>query len=96
MAVQVDFIKSLPYFAELSQAELDSIIKFIFEKKAERGEILLIEGDPAEQLYFVVDGVVKVLKTSVGGKEQILQIIRPGESFNDVPVFSGGANLASA
>ena len=25
-----------------------------------------------------------------------LQLIRPGETFNDVPVFSGGANLASA
>ena len=40
--------------------------------------------------------MVKVFKTSADGKEQILQIIRPGESFNDVPVFSGGVNLASA
>ena len=96
MVVQVEFIKSIPYFSGLSQAELDSIRKYIFEKKADRGEILLFEGEPAETLYFVVAGVVKVFKTSVDGKEQILQIIRPGESFNDVPVFSGGVNLASA
>ncbi len=96
MAVQVEFIKSIPYFSGLSQAGLDSIRKFIFEKKAERGEILLFEGEPAETLYFVVAGVVKVFKISADGKEQILQIIRPGESFNDVPVFGGGVNLASA
>jgi CRP-like cAMP-binding protein len=96
MAVQLEFIKSIPYFSGLGQAELDSIRKYIFEKKAGRGEILLFEGEPAETLYFVVAGVVKVFKTSADGKEQIFHIIRPGESFNDVPVFSGGENLTSA
>ena len=96
MVVQLEFIKSIAYFSGLSQAELDSIRKFIFAKKAERGEILLFEGELAETLYFVVAGVVKVFKTSADGKEQILHIVRPGESFNDVPVFKGGVNLASA
>ena len=96
MAVQAEFIKSSPYFTGLSPAALDSINKFIFEKEAERGEILLFEGEPAEALYFVVSGVVKVFKTSADGKEQILSLRRPGESFNDVPVFSSGDNLASA
>jgi CRP-like cAMP-binding protein len=96
MAAQVESIKSMPYFSGLSQDEFDSIRRFVFERKADRGEILLFEGEPAEALYFVVNGVVKVFKTSSEGKEQILQIIRPGESFNDVPVFSGGVNLASA
>jgi CRP-like cAMP-binding protein len=96
MAVQLEFIKSIPYFSGLGQAELDSIRKYIFEKKAGRGEILLFEGEPAETLYFVVAGVVKVFKTSADGKEQIFHIIRPGESFNDVPVFNVGENLTSA
>jgi CRP-like cAMP-binding protein len=96
MAIQVEFIKSIPYFSGLDQEGLDSIRKRLFEKKAERGEMLLFEGEPADNLYFVVNGAVKVFKTSADGKEQILQIIRPGESFNDVPIFSGGLNLASA
>jgi CRP/FNR family cyclic AMP-dependent transcriptional regulator len=96
MSVQTEFIKTIPYFTGLSQAALDSLGKYIFEKRAERGEMLLFEGEPAETLYFVVDGAVKVFKTSQDGKEQILQIIRPGDSFNDVPVFSGEVNLTSA
>ena len=96
MAISAELIKSNPYFAGLSATELDAIGKFIFERSVEKGEILLFEGDLAEALYFVVSGVVKVFKTSADGKEQILQIIRPGESFNDVPVFSGGNNIASA
>ena len=96
MAISAELIKSNPYFAGLSATELDAIGKFIFERSLEKGEILLFEGGLAEALYFVVSGVMKVFKTSADGKEQILQIIRPGESFNDVPVFSGGNNIASA
>jgi CRP/FNR family transcriptional regulator len=96
MSVQIEFIRSISYFIGLGQAELDSIGKLFFEKESKAGEILLFEGESADALYFVVAGVVKVFKTSASGKEQILQIIRPGESFNDVPVFTGGVNLANA
>jgi len=96
MAVPVEFLQSIPYFSGLSTAELDSIKDFTFEKTAERGEMILIEGEPAEVLYFVASGAVKVFKTSAEGKEQILNIVRPGESFNDVPIFDGGPNPASA
>ncbi|MFC1958214.1 Crp/Fnr family transcriptional regulator [Chloroflexota bacterium] len=96
MAVQVDFIKTIPYFSGLSLAELDSVKQLIFEKTAERGEVILLESEPAEALFFVVSGVIKVFKTSVEGKEQILNIVRPGESFNDVSIFDDGPNTASA
>ena len=96
MVIQAEFLKSTSYFAGLSPAELDSVRKFIFEETAERGEIILLEGASAEALYFVVSGVVKVFKTSADGKEQIFYLVRPGESFNDAPVFSGGPNLTSA
>jgi CRP-like cAMP-binding protein len=96
MAVQSEFIKSLPYFAGLEEPVLDNIRQYVFEKKADRGEILAFEGEPSDTLYFVVAGAVKVFKTSADGKEQIFRIIRPGESFNDVPVLGGGVNLVSA
>jgi CRP-like cAMP-binding protein len=95
MAVETEFLKSIPYFAGLSPAELDSTKRFTFERKAERGEIIVYEGEPAEALFFVVAGAVKVFKTSAEGKEQILSIVRPGESFNDVPIFDDGLTPAS-
>ena len=96
MAVQVEFLRSIPYFSELSPADLDSVRQLVFERTAERGEVILLEEEPAEALYFVASGAVKVFKTSAEGKEQILSIVRPGESFNDVPVFDDGPNPASA
>jgi len=96
MAVQLEFLKSILYFSDLGLAELESIRKLVFEKSADRAEVVLLEGESAANLYFVASGAVKVFKTSAEGKEQILSIVRPGESFNDVPIFDGGPNLASA
>ena len=41
-------------------------------------------------------GLVKVFKTSAEGKEQVLRLIEPGRTFNDVPALDGGPNPASA
>jgi CRP-like cAMP-binding protein len=91
-----EFLSSTPYFTGLGESGLGSIRRYVYEKKAGRGEQLLAEGDMADALYFVVEGVVKVFKTSADGKEQILSIIRPGESFNDVAVLNGSVSLVSA
>ena len=96
MVVQIEFLQSTPYFEGLSPAELGSIRQLVFEKTAERGEVILLEGEPAEALFFVASGAVKVFKTSIEGKEQILSIVHPGESCNDVPIFDDGPNPASA
>jgi CRP/FNR family cyclic AMP-dependent transcriptional regulator len=96
MAVSPDLLKSIPYFHELSDSVLALIGRYVFEKKAERGEIISFEGMPSDALYFVVSGVVKEFKISADGKEQIFRIVRPGDTFDEVPVLSGGVNLASA
>lgn len=95
MAIDTELLKSIPYFDGLSADELSSVRDFVFERSAAGGDLILLEDDPADALYFVVSGVVKVFKTSSEGKEQILSFIRSGESFNDVPVFDGGPNLGS-
>ena len=95
MAPQLEFIGKVEYFTGLSRTELEAVLQHVHEKKAERGDILVFEGEPSQTLFFVVAGAVKIYKTSADGKEQILQIIRPGESFNDVPL-AGGANIATA
>jgi CRP-like cAMP-binding protein len=96
MSVETELLKTTPYFTGLSLTELDAIRPFIIEKKAARGEIILNDGEPAEGLFMVISGAVKLFKTSAEGKEQILSILRPGESFNDDPIFGDMPNHANA
>ena len=96
MAIDSELLKRVHYLSGLSPDELESIKKFItLEKTVKKGEIFLFEGDWSDFLYFLVSGVVKVYKTSVDGKEQILHIATQGESLNDVSTFDGGPNAAS-
>ncbi|MFC1924224.1 Crp/Fnr family transcriptional regulator [Chloroflexota bacterium] len=95
MTVEIEHLKTIPYFSGLSTAELEAIKQSVFEKSAGRGELILLEEEPAEAVYFIVTGALKAFKTSAEGKEQVLCLLRPGDSFNDVPVFDGGPNPAS-
>jgi CRP-like cAMP-binding protein len=96
MAIQLDLIRDNPYFIGLKTEELDYIRKLMSEKSLDRGETIILDGEPAKAMYFVISGAVKVFKVSLDGKEQIIDIIRPGQSFNDVPIFDNGLTPVSA
>jgi CRP/FNR family transcriptional regulator len=93
---RLELLAASPYFEGLGRAGLESIGRLLFEKSYRRDEIIATEGQAAAALYFVAAGAVKIFKTSADGKEQILSIVRPQEAFNEVPVFNGGINPASA
>ena len=54
-----------------------------------KGQIVFHEGDKADGFYMVEKGKIKVFKLSFEGKEQILHIYGPGNSFGEVPVYAG-------
>ena len=96
MAVTIKILAKMHYFAGLTPDELKEVRKYIaFEKKIEKGETLLFEGDQSEYMYLVVSGAVKVYKQSANRKEQILNVATSGESLNDVSTFDGGGSAAN-
>ncbi len=95
MSVPLDFLRQIPYFAGLSDPELERTRPLLRGRSFERGGVIILEGEPCEAIYFVKSGRVKVFKTSPEGKEQILKIMKPGDTFNEVPVFDCGPNPAS-
>ncbi len=96
MTSLADFLRSVSYFTALSAEEIKRIENHVLERSFAKGEILFLEGEPCGGLYVVKSGWVRIYKSSPEGREQVLLIARPGDSFNDVPVFDGGPNPASA
>ncbi|MDP2726116.1 MAG: Crp/Fnr family transcriptional regulator [Dehalococcoidia bacterium] len=88
-------IRGNPYFGALQASEWEEVKALFREKSLSPGEIIFLEGERSQGIYFVKAGRIKVFKTSPDGKEQVLRIMGPGESFNDVPVFDQGPNPAS-
>lgn len=91
------FLSMAPYFRGLPREDLAQIGARCHLRHLNVGEIIMLEGQPVEALYVVRDGAVRIFKTSDDGhREQVLLVVGPGETFNDVPVLDGGLNPASA
>lgn len=88
-------LRKVPYFAALEADALRTLAAMARVRTYRKGEAILWEGEDCEGLYVVLRGRVKVFKQSAQGREQVLLIIGPGRTFNDVPVFDGGTNPGS-
>lgn len=89
-------LKAIPYFQDLDTRALDRIRASAFDLRLEKGQILFTEGEPAQAMYVVRSGQVKIFKLSPDGREQILRIAGAGDCFNEVPIFDEGPNPANA
>jgi CRP/FNR family transcriptional regulator len=96
MPVDLEILRHVPLFAALGREDLAHVAALAVERHYARGDIILLEGDPGGALQYLRSGLVKVFKTSAEGKEQVLRLIEPGQTFNDVPALDGGPNPASA
>ena len=91
-----EVLKLSPYFKGLSANEFLEIERITSEEHFDRDTQVLSEGSPSRKLYLVASGAVKMFGTSTDGKEQIVAIARPGDTFNDVSAFDAGESPATA
>ena len=89
-------IAGMPLFTGLSKAQYEALARICVRRSCRKGERLFSEGDEGTGFYMVVTGRVKIFKVSVEGKEQILHLFGPGESFGEVSVFTGQGFPADA
>ncbi|MHB1380528.1 MAG: Crp/Fnr family transcriptional regulator, partial [Desulfurivibrionaceae bacterium] len=85
----MSFLKQVPLFAGLSTEQYDELAMIITLQDYARGQSIFAEGDPGAGFYVVMEGLVKIYKLSMEGKEQILHIFGPGEPFAEAAVFMG-------
>jgi CRP-like cAMP-binding protein len=92
----VTFISSSRLFGGLPADDIGQLASIARLQHAGKKEIVFAEGENADRFYLVVDGKVKIFKRGPGGKDQLLRLILPGESFAEAAMFSGGKFPATA
>lgn len=83
-------------FTSLSPSELQLLTARTLRKPFSSGELLFSEGEPCSGLHIIAHGKVRIFKTSISGREQVLAVNTDGESVAELPVFDGGPYPASA
>jgi CRP/FNR family transcriptional regulator, cyclic AMP receptor protein len=83
-------------FRELTDIELNKITDISIVRDWKKHSHVFLQGDPLENVYFIFDGKIKVYKSDINGKEQIVDIMKKGEMFPHVGFFRKGSYPAFA
>ncbi|OYD15806.1 hypothetical protein CH330_04675 [candidate division WOR-3 bacterium JGI_Cruoil_03_51_56] len=79
-----EFLKSIPAFSHLEDAEFDRVVKLAKVSNVKPGEMIDVQGEPAKKLYIMVSGrlsVVLDLDFGVVKKSYMVTTVGPGQMF---------------
>lgn len=94
--VRMYVLARAPYFVGLSDDELDRIDRRMQASSWSAGDYLYHAGDPAESLYVVAEGRVKLSQITADGSETVTDILVPGELFGAMGSIGEPHHLHSA
>jgi len=80
-------ISAIPLFASLDSRDQTRLCEGARTQRADAGEVILERGGPAEALYAVATGKLKVVTPRDGGRDSTLHILGPGDVFGEVAFF---------
>ena len=89
-------LAAIPYFRTLPAAEIRRVAARAAVRDVRRGERIFEEGAPAEGLFVVMEGRVRLVRVARGGREQALHSEGPGATLGEVPLLDGGGYVATA
>jgi CRP-like cAMP-binding protein len=85
----VEVLRQVPLFASLTDDQIATAAEWFRAETFDQDAMIFLEGDPADRLWVVSAGQVKIVKHTSDGQENLLEVITPGEMF-------GGAGLLLA
>ncbi|WP_376788575.1 Crp/Fnr family transcriptional regulator [Thermoflexus sp.] len=85
-----------PLFREVPTDDLRGLIRDGVWRIWPTGHFLFLAGDPAEGLYMLLEGYVKITQTDAAGQEVVVQMVGPGEPLGLIALFADQPYPASA
>lgn len=81
-------LKACPLFEGIPTAQLEQLLPHVAVRHFARGAALFHEDDPANRVFIVVSGVVRVFRVRPGGEEIVLALLTPGDLFGELALFA--------
>jgi len=95
-AVVENTLRGCQLFSGLPASNIAAIASFVIPKHLAKGDYLFREGDRAEGFYIVQTGAINVHRVNAAGKEQVIHLFRPIESFAEATLATEGGYPADA
>ena len=94
--LRLRILSRLPFFKDLPAKAVEEINRHFVEMDYQRGERIYTVGDPAERLYVVADGKVRLLQHAESGKDVLLGILGSGEFFGNLAALGTAVHIDTA
>lgn len=95
MSPKLAALSQIALFAALSENEIQSLAQRAVERRFAPDEMLFWEGEECAGIFLIVQGSVKIFRTSPGGREVMLSIETAPATVAELPLFDGGPYPAS-
>ena len=77
-------LRNVDVFAELSSEDRRLVSDIFRNARYGRGELLYLIDEPAERLFFLGEGIVKLAFVTREGDEKVIDIFQPGDVFGQM------------
>ncbi len=81
-------LQRLRHFGELPDEIQLEIAGAATRRHFDAGQVIYLEGEPAEFIYFLETGWIKATRVTREGREQAMMFLHPVEVFGDIAVFT--------
>jgi CRP/FNR family transcriptional regulator, cyclic AMP receptor protein len=90
-----ELLKRIELLASLTDEELHLISDRFIIKQVKKNEIILYEEDTNNVMYMVLSGKLKIVQTTMDGREIILAIHQSGQFFGEISLIDGKTSPAA-
>lgn len=80
----------------LNDEQREMLVKEFTVQRFKKNELIYCEGEKPTHIMCLLSGKVKIFKDGVGGRSQIIRVIKPMEYFAYRAYFSGGDYVTAA
>jgi CRP/FNR family transcriptional regulator len=89
-------LRELPLFGGLDARSFANVCLRASKLRAAKGQCLFHQGEPADAVYLVKAGKLKLVQATIDGRAVILDIVGPGEVLGETALFQAQTHAFSA
>ena len=91
MVDKVAVLRAVPLFAGLDERSLQAVAILARETAAKAGEVLMLEGEPGDSFYVIVDGTIRIEHG-----DRTVRSMTAGGFLGEIALIEHGARTATA
>ena len=92
----LELLKKIHLFGNLSESELEKILKICVKQSFAKDAVIFKEGEPGDRCYIITAGAVRISKYIPNIGEEALAVLKPGDYFGEMALIDNFPRSANA